>query len=321
MTGFPESKLDWLVEKFENHKGWFNAGDVRKKEDKKYKNPDWQKLMSLAVERGLAYSSDCYRNAPKDSIALNLPEIPDFFDKYIFEDHYFICMPDMLFSTMEWSKDSDEFYHCFYKWCNVHNLLCGLQYRELFDEQLLGEIPDETKRYLVWEAKEISSIYKLIKFGWAEILEGGYFSEHKEICPANYNELFLRILWDRFKRSVLKTRYRKPNDQSDRTKLRLAQGIEDPCNINIECHLDENIDRLRKFTGEQDDDTYYALYDLTISAGCYSIREILKDSANPTVIEALKELKSIVREEKKACLKKLRKKVDKKPSCKNLNPV
>jgi hypothetical protein len=86
MTGFPESKLDWLSEKFGDHIGWFKASDVRDKGDKKYKNPDWQKLMSLAVERGLAYSSDSYPNAPKNSIAFNLPEIPDFFDKYIFED-------------------------------------------------------------------------------------------------------------------------------------------------------------------------------------------------------------------------------------------
>jgi hypothetical protein len=318
MADFPESKLDWLIENFGDHIGWFNASKVREKIYKKYKKDDCQKLMSLAVERGLAYSSDSYPNAPKNSITFNLPEISVFFDNYIFEGPCFIDMPDMVFLTMEWSKDSEEFDYFSHKWCNVHNLLCGLQYHELFDEQLLDEIPDEMKRYFVWEAKEISSIYKLIKFGWAEILEGGYFSEHKEmICPANYNELFLRILWDRFKRSVLKTRYRKPNDQSDRTKLRLAQGLEDICNINIECHLDENIDRLRKFMGQQDDDTYYALYDLTISAGCGSIKEILKDSANPTVIEALKELKSIVREERKAYLKPLRKKVDEEPLHKN----
>jgi hypothetical protein len=93
--------------------------------------------------------------------------------------------------------------------------------------------------------------------------------------------------------------------------LRLAQELEDPSNINIDAALDENIKRLRKFIGEEDD-TYFALYDLTLSATYQRFEEILKDSSNPMVIEALKELAGIVAEKKKASIRDLRKKVDKK---------
>jgi hypothetical protein len=49
-----------------------------------------------------------------------------------------------------------------------------------------------------------------------------------------------------------------------------------------------------------------------LSATYQRFEEILKDSSNPMVIEALKELAGIVAEKKKASIRDLRKKVDKK---------
>jgi hypothetical protein len=225
---------------------------------------------------------------------------------------------------MEWSKDSWEFDYVFCQWTDVHNLLCGFQYHEIFDEQLefvIKDRSDNQKKCLVNRARDICNTYKLVKFGWAELVGSGYFCDENPLRPADYNELFLRIIYDRCKLSVLKRRDTKPDDQSDWTKLRLAQSLEDPHDIDTEVALEENIKGLRKFTGEQVDDTYYALYDLTISAGCQHITEILENSSNPFVREALEELELLTKEARAACLKKLRKKVDKKPSCKNLNSV
>jgi hypothetical protein len=273
MTDFPESKLDWLIDKYKDFIGWFNASDIRVKGEKKYKNAEWRILMNLAVEKGHAFSSDCYPNAPKDSIAFNLPEIPQFFDECVLHDHYFIYMPEEVFKYMEWSasKDSREYLLERHKWDSIYELLCGLQHRGIIDKQLLEKdswlsayelynknSSDAFKIHLVNQAKKFSSIYKLVKFGWAEIVQAGYFRSENQTCPFDYNELFLRIIWDTCKYSVLKERNKKPNNLSDRTKLRLAQELEDPSNINIDAALDENIKRLRKFIGEEDD-TYFAL--------------------------------------------------------------
>jgi hypothetical protein len=35
MTDFPESKLDWLIDKYKDFTGWFNASDIRDKGEKK----------------------------------------------------------------------------------------------------------------------------------------------------------------------------------------------------------------------------------------------------------------------------------------------
>jgi hypothetical protein len=177
--------------------------------------------MNLAVEKGYAFSSNYYPNAPKDSIAFNLPEIPQFFDECVLHDHYFIYMPEEVFKYMEWSasKDSREYLLERHKWDSIYELLCGLQYRGIIDEQLLEKDPwlsayelynknssDAFKIHLVNQAKKFSSIYKLVKFGWAEIVQAGYFRSENQTCPFDYNELFLRIIWDTCKYSVLKER-------------------------------------------------------------------------------------------------------------------
>jgi hypothetical protein len=78
MSEFPESKLDWLIEKFGQHQGWLKAADISEKIYRKHKKAeDCRKLMSLAVEKGHAFSSDSYPCAPKNSIAFNPPYIFD----------------------------------------------------------------------------------------------------------------------------------------------------------------------------------------------------------------------------------------------------
>jgi hypothetical protein len=262
MTGFPESKLDWLIDKFGDYTGWFNASKVRQKgsKSKRYKNDDWKILMDLAVERGHAYSSDSYPNAPKDSIAFNLPEIPRFFDNDILNDPYFISMPELVFIQMRWDTDSLEYYLECFKWATANELLCGLQYRGFIDDQLLDkyqylyehikEKSSEGSRHdHINHAKEISSIYKLVKFGWTELVQKGYFQSEKNACPFDYNELFLRIVWDRCKRSVLDKRNKTPSNLTNRTKLRLAQEYEYPSDEDIDILREEKLKRMDKLWG------------------------------------------------------------------------
>jgi hypothetical protein len=318
MTDFPESKLDWLVEKFGEHEGWFNASKVRTKGNKKIKNDGWKQVMDLAVEKGLAYSSDSYPKAPKNSIAFNLPKIPEFFDNYIFNDIDFIRMPEAVFISMGWKLDSPEFNRVLADWIDIHNLLCGLQYHEIFDDQLEFILDDpERKRTLIYRARRIASTYELVKAGWGEIVGTGYFSARGRISPANYNELFLRILWDDCKYLVLSRRSRKPNNRTDRSNWNLAGEIERPEGVvGVKVDLDKATKNLENFMGRKQGE-FPDLDRLMKSGACYDIKEILRPSSNPTVVKALKELDAIVLESKKAYMKPLRKRADKKPSSKN----
>jgi hypothetical protein len=323
MTGFPESKLAWLSDKFGKYEGWFNASDIRHKGDKKYKNDDWKNLMGLAVERGYVYSWDSYPSAPKDSIAFNLPKTPEFFDNDILNDPYLRDMPELVFDSMGWdTTDSREFFVESFKWTTAYELLCGLQYRGFIDKQLLDkyqylyELNNENSSeglriFHIDHAKEICSIYKLVKFGWTELVQTGYVKSEKSIYQLNYNEVFLRIIWDRCKRSVLAKRNNKPSDLSNLTKLRLAQEYEYPSDEDIDILREEKLKRMDKLWGLEEKYNTPDLHHLTLSASCYHIKEILKDSPSPMVIEALTELASIVTERKKAYIKNLRKKVDK----------
>jgi hypothetical protein len=354
MTGFPESKLDWLVEKFGEYQGWINASDIRSKIYPKYKAKEFNKLMALAIEKGWVFDSQSIPRAPKNSIAFNLPQIEEFFDSYLVEDPFFKFMPGGILGTTPWIENDEWFRSIAIRWRVVYGQLCSLQYHGVFDESMVfddfcevtgcdsigseslsdplicaaarqltidqhKEKFDNYTKSIVFEAKEIASTYKLIKFGWAEIKNAGYFLDFINSCPVNHNEVFLKYLWDKYRRYYWVTKNRQPVKLTDRTMLDVAKSIDQIDPLDMEYIGDEllkkNNKAVNKLTGHTGKSE--AEEALTYSAYCYDVKKILQNSSDRMVKEALKELKTLHQEQREIVVKGFRKKGIRRPSKKN----
>jgi hypothetical protein len=326
MTDFPESKLDWLVEKFGKHEGWFNATDIARKGDNAYKAGDWRKLMELAVSKGLAYSSDSfpYRKqngkAVKNSITFCPPPTFQWFDDYILNHSYFVHLPQELFLSMGVSTDSREFSIILNQWCNVYDLLCGLQYHGVMDEKLLDdELPKWAKKHLMLEADEIFVMYGLLVYGWPELLEKYPLLSEKSDASDNYNELFLVMLWARYEKMYLRLKKPRRVKLGDWKMSNIALDLQRPADIDFD--LEASLDDCRKLAilmGGTDEERGISPA-ITHFANCFHIQQALQNSSNPVVEKLSNRLNLIIDARRAECVRKLRKKTRKpiEPSDKN----
>jgi hypothetical protein len=344
MTDFPESKLDWLIKKFGVREGWFNATDIARKGDNAYKARDWRKLMELAVSKGLAYSSDSfpYRKqngkAVKNSITFCPPPTFQWFDDYILNHSYFVHLPQELFLSMGVSTDSREFSIILNQWCNVYDLLCGLQYHGVMDEKLLDdELPKWAKKHLMLEADEIFVMYGLLVYVmlWARY-ERMYLrlkkprpvdlvdriilnialdlSSRAEIDPSdNYNKLFLAMLYARYKRMYPRLKTPRRVKLADATMLTIARELQIPADKDLDSEVSlDDCRRFAKLMGGTDEEHGISPV-ITHFANCGHIRQALHNSSNPVVRKLSTRLNRIV----DARMAERTKALNQKPSDKN----
>jgi hypothetical protein len=182
---FPESKLEWLLEKFKNRKGEITASDIREKGDKKYSNSDWRKLMSLAVQKGHAKDNGKYSKNDKYGICM-APAGKVFFDRFLLD--LLLYQPLLPSATKEKLSDEQRDYFdvisC--RWCDV----VGAFIRHNSGEEVDLHSENEFLNALVSiRAKEYICLYKVIELGWPYITE-----KITGLQRANYNLFFLEVL-------------------------------------------------------------------------------------------------------------------------------